>query len=92
MPPVLLGQPAKFQTHLRDVRAFDNPAMTAKSQFVPSEAGLNNNDDEILPPRRSGSTVGAVGSTQVDSRDKDGTSNRNSPVEPQDLEVVCATR
>ncbi|KAF9362309.1 hypothetical protein BGX34_006425 [Mortierella sp. NVP85] len=63
--------------------------MTAKSQFVPSEAGLNNNDDEILPPRRSGSTVGAVGSTQVDSRDKDGTSNRNSPVEPQDPDVAA---
>ncbi|KAG0201128.1 hypothetical protein BGX31_003876, partial [Mortierella sp. GBA43] len=63
--------------------------MTAKSQFVSSDAGLNNNDDEILPPRRSGSTMGAVGSSQLDSRDKDGPSNRNSPVEPQDPDVVA---
>lgn len=94
MPPELTSQ-SKYHISLRDLCAFDKSdnepsVMTAKSQFVPSEAGLNNNDDEILPSRRSGSTVGAVGSIQVDSRDKDGPSNRNSPVEPQDPDVVCA--
>ncbi|KAF9996206.1 hypothetical protein BGZ65_008202, partial [Modicella reniformis] len=95
MSPEPSNQPAKYQIYLRDLRAFDKPAdmssvMTAKSQFVPSEAGLNNNDDEILPPRRCGSTVGAVGSTQVDSRDKDGPSNRNSPIESsQDPDVAA---
>ncbi|KAI7830642.1 hypothetical protein BC939DRAFT_257519 [Gamsiella multidivaricata] len=64
--------------------------MATKPQFKSSEIGLNNSDDEILHQRRSGASAGAVGSTQSDSRDKDGSSSRNSPVEsPEDREVAA---
>ncbi|KAF9095866.1 hypothetical protein BGX27_001210 [Mortierella sp. AM989] len=64
--------------------------MTQKSQFVPSETSLSNNDDEILHQRHIGASAGAVGSTQSESRDKDGSSSRNSPVElSEDREVAA---
>ncbi|KAI8596445.1 hypothetical protein EDD21DRAFT_3146 [Dissophora ornata] len=94
MPPEPTSQPAKYETYLRDLRVFekslDVATMSTKSQFLPSEGGLNNNEDEILHQRRSGASVGAVGSTQSDSRDKDGSNSRNSPVESSEDREVAA--
>ncbi|KAF8952614.1 hypothetical protein BGZ46_003432 [Entomortierella lignicola] len=95
MPPEPSNQPIKYETYLRDFRPFDklvdvSAAMTQKSQFIPSETSLSNNDDEILHQRHIGVGAGAVGSTQSDSRDKDGSSNRNSPVELTEDHDVAA--
>ncbi|KAF9175970.1 hypothetical protein BGX20_006066 [Mortierella sp. AD010] len=64
--------------------------MAHKSQFIASETSLSNNDDEILHQRRIGTSAGAVGSTQLDSRDKDGSNSRNSPVELTEDRDVAA--
>ncbi|KAF9438305.1 hypothetical protein BGZ76_008693 [Entomortierella beljakovae] len=95
MPPEPSNQPIKYESYLRDLRTFEksvdvSSAMTQKSQFVPSETSLSSNDDEILHQRHIGTHAGAVGSSQLDTREKDGTSSRNSPVElSEEIDVAA---
>ncbi|KAF9916415.1 hypothetical protein BX616_003824 [Lobosporangium transversale] len=91
MPPELSS--LKYETYLnglgKSIKV--SSAMTpSKSQFLSSEASLNNNEDEILPQRHTSTGAGAVGSTQSESRDKDRSSSRSSPVESTEDHEVAA--
>ncbi|CAO3563544.1 unnamed protein product [Mortierella alpina] len=97
MPPEPSGPSRNHQAYLRDLRDFDkaieppSSTMATKSQFMASEGTLSNSNDEILHQRHFGTGVGAVGSTQGESRDSvDGTGSRTSPVETSEDREVAA--